>query len=121
MTPEVLFAGIPVSEFARAVEWYERMFGRPADVVAHDTERLWKVTGSGWVYVVADPQRAGNGMAAIVVGDLDTVVTELAARGIDVTSTEQVPDRGRKAKLTDPDGNEVAFIEVAGQSGRDTR
>jgi predicted enzyme related to lactoylglutathione lyase len=120
MTPEVLFAGIPVGEFGRAAEWYERLFGRPADVVAHETERLWTVTGSGWVYVVADPLRAGHGLAAIVVDDLDAAVAELAARGIDVTSTEQVPDGGRKANLTDPDGNQVALIEVPGQSGRDT-
>jgi predicted enzyme related to lactoylglutathione lyase len=120
MTPDVLFAGIPVSDFARAADWYERLFDRPADVVAHATERLWQVTGSGWVYVVADPRRTGNGLVAIVVGDLDATVAELAARSIDVASTEQVPDGGRKATVTDPDGNQVAFIEVPGQAGQDT-
>lgn len=112
MTPEVLFAGLPVSDFARSADWYERLFDRPCDVVAHETEQLWKVTGSGWVYVVADPQRAGNGLVAIVVADLDAAIAELAGRGIDVTSTEQVPDGGRKATVTDPDGNQVAWIEV---------
>lgn len=121
MTPKVLFAGLPVTDFARAADWYERLFDRPCDVVAHESERLWRVTETGWVYVVSDAGRAGNGLVAIVVGDLDATVAELAARGIGVTSTEHVPDGGRKATVTDPDGNQVSFIEVPGQAGQDRR
>ena len=120
MTPEVLFAGLPVTDFARAAEWYERLFGRPADIVATDTERLWRVTGSGWVYVVADGDRAGQGLVAIAVPDLDDALAELAGRGITGGAPETVAGSGRKATVPDPDGNAVALIEVPGPDAQET-
>ena len=42
-----LFAGVAVADFPRAAEWYGRLFGRDADVVAHDREVMWQVTGTG--------------------------------------------------------------------------
>src|SRR3712207_7605323 len=57
-----LFAGIAVADFPRALEWYRRLFGRDADVVAHDREVLWQVSGTGWLYVVEDAVRAGRGL-----------------------------------------------------------
>ena len=66
-----LFAGVAVADFPRAAEWYGRLFGRDADVVAHDREVMWQVTGTGWLYVVEDAARAGRGLVAIAVPDLD--------------------------------------------------
>ncbi len=82
MAMEVLFAGVAVADFPRAREWYARLFDRDADVVAHDREVIWQVAGAGWLYVVEDADRAGSGLVAISVSDLDEVVTRLAARGI---------------------------------------
>ena len=111
---EELFAGIAVADFPRAAEWYGRLFGRDADVVAHDREVLWQVTGTGWIYVVEDAARAGRGLVAIAVPDLDEAVADLRARGIDSGPVTPEGDAGRKAVVTDPEGNSVAFIEVAG-------
>jgi predicted enzyme related to lactoylglutathione lyase len=109
---DVLFAAIPVSRFHRAVEWYSQFFGRAADIVVHDHEVMWRVTVSGWLYVLEDSDRAGHGLVTIAVPDLDAALRELAARGIDAGPIEEVGDAAHKAKVIDPDGNEVALIHV---------
>jgi hypothetical protein len=38
-----LFAGIPVRDFAVAVDWYERLFGAPPSSFPHDTEAVWEL------------------------------------------------------------------------------
>ena len=111
---ELLFAGLAVTDFPRAVEWYVRLFDRDADVVAHDQEVMWRVAGTGWLYVVEDAARAGSGLVAIAVPDLDEAVSDLAARGINSGPVEPEGDAARKAVVTDPDGNSIAFIEIAG-------
>jgi predicted enzyme related to lactoylglutathione lyase len=114
MAMEVLFAGVSVRDFPAAVEWYSRLFNRAADVVAHDHEVMWRVTETGWLYIVEDPDRAGRSVAAISVTDLDAAVAEVTSRGLRAGSIEQEGDAARKATLEDPDGNRVALIEVAG-------
>jgi catechol 2,3-dioxygenase-like lactoylglutathione lyase family enzyme len=105
-----LLAGLAVADFPRAVEWY----GRDADVVAHDREVLWQVAGTGWLYVVEDPVRAGRGLVATEVPDLDEAVADLGARGIRCGPIGAEGDGARKAVATDPEGNTIALIEVAG-------
>ncbi len=108
----MLFAAIPVAQFDTAVGWYARFFGRAADVVAHDREVMWRVTESGWLYVLEDADRAGRSLVTISVPDLDGAVRDLSARGITAAAIETVGDAARKAKTFDPDGNEVALIQV---------
>jgi predicted enzyme related to lactoylglutathione lyase len=110
---QVLFAGVAVARFAPAADWYARFFGRPPDVVAHETEVMWRVTDAGWLYVVEDAARSGRGLVAIAVTDLDQALAELAARGIDGGPVTPEGDAGRKSVATDPDGNSVALIQVA--------
>ena len=109
-----LFAGIAVADFPRALEWYHRLFGRDADVVAHDREVLWQVSGTGWLYVVEDAERAGRGLVAVSVSDLDGALSDLAARGISSGPVTREGEDARKAVVPDPEGNSIAFIEVAG-------
>ena len=112
----MLFAGLPVADFPAASAWYERVFGRPADVVAHDEEVLWQVTTGGWLYIVRDPARAGTGSAAMAVPDLEVALAELAARDVTAGPVEPQGSAGRKAVARDPDGNALALIEVNGPS-----
>jgi predicted enzyme related to lactoylglutathione lyase len=109
---DVLFAGIPVTDFDTALAWYERVFGRPPDVVAHDTEVMWRMTGSGWIYIIQDPERAGVALVALAVPDLDAVLGELAERGVVCGAVETVGDAGRKASVIDPERNQIEFLEV---------
>lgn len=101
-----------MARFESAVDWYARFFGRAADIVAHDREVMWRVTDSGWLYVLEDADRAGRSVVTISVPDLDEAVRDLSVRGIHA-DVEAVGDAGRKAKTVDPDGNEVALVQVA--------
>ncbi len=114
MTMEALFVGVPVVDLGAATPWYERLFGRPADVVPNEHEVMWRVAGDGWLYVIEDAKRAGHAIVAVSVDDLDRFVAGLGARGITPGPTEAVGDAGRKAVTSDPEGNVIGWIEVAG-------
>jgi catechol 2,3-dioxygenase-like lactoylglutathione lyase family enzyme len=75
---------------------------------------LWQVSGTGWLYVVEDAARAGRGLVAVEVADLDGALRELAGRGIRSGPVEPQGGTARKAVVPDPEGNSIAFIEVAG-------
>ncbi|MEO8689597.1 MAG: VOC family protein [Solirubrobacteraceae bacterium] len=104
-----VFAGVPVADYVVAIAWYERLFGRPPDVIAHATEALWQGAGEGWIYVVGDAERAGHSLLTLMVEDLDDRVAALAERGLVPDETESVPGKYRKATFVDPDGNRVGF------------
>ena len=75
-----LFAGVGVTDFGRAVAWFERLLGEPAAFVATDTEHVWKVNEHGWIYVVLRPERAGQAMVTVFLDDLDGFVESAASR-----------------------------------------
>jgi predicted enzyme related to lactoylglutathione lyase len=111
--PRVLFAGVPVARFASSVAWYERLFGRPPDVVAHEREVMWRVAEGAWLYVLEDGGRAGTALVSMSVRDLERSVAELAGRGLEPVSVEDVGEAGRKACFADPEGNAVNLLEVS--------
>jgi predicted enzyme related to lactoylglutathione lyase len=113
MDVEIAFTGVPVSDLASGRDFFDRVFGRPADVEVAADEVMWRVAETAWLYVVVDPDRAGNGLVALSVVDLDAALAELAGRGVRPARIEAVGG-GRKATLFDPDENTVAVIEVPG-------
>ena len=64
-----LFAGLAVSDFDRAVRWYERLFGEPESFRAHDTEYVWTLAEGRSVYVLLKPEAAGQSMVTMVLDD----------------------------------------------------
>jgi predicted enzyme related to lactoylglutathione lyase len=106
-----LFAGIAVADLAAEVEWFSRLFGRPPDILPNQDEAMWGATGSGSVYLVRRPGRAGHGHLTLAVDDLDGRLSDLAAGGIEPVRIETVPG-GRKAVLADPEGNEIGLAEL---------
>ncbi|MGH2934428.1 MAG: VOC family protein [Gaiellaceae bacterium] len=82
-------------DFASARAWYERLFGRPPDMLPKEGEAVWRLCDGASVYVVEDEGRAGSGIVTVAVDDLD---------GIDGRRD------GPKVIVTDPDGNEIAFF-----------
>ncbi len=113
MDVEIAFTGVPVMSLAAGRDFFERLFGRPADVEVAVDEVMWCLAESAWLYVVVDPARAGRGLASLSVANLDATLAELAARQISPSRLEVVGDAGRKATVLDPDGNSVAIIEVS--------
>jgi predicted enzyme related to lactoylglutathione lyase len=110
----MLFAGVPVAEFGSARAWYESFFGRPPDLVPHENEAAWQVAPAGWVYVVRDPERAGNGLVTILVDDLEERLDQIASRRIESAGVEAYSGGVRKVTFTDPEGNSISLGHVPG-------
>ena len=106
-----VFCGIAVRDFASAKGWYEQLFGRPPDMLPHDTEAVWNLVDGGLVYVVGDAERAGRGLLALAVEHFDETLAGTQLRGLPPPKIEVMDSGSRKATLTDPDGNQVALIQ----------
>jgi predicted enzyme related to lactoylglutathione lyase len=104
-----LYAGIPVDDYAAALAWYERLLGSPPTFAASDTEAVWELAEHRSVFVEQRPEHAGHAMHVIFVDDLDALVAEIAARGLEPTKRETYANGVRKAKYCDPEGNEIEF------------
>jgi len=113
MKADVLFSGLPVADLSTALAWYERLLGRAADLVPNDSEAAWQLTAGGWIYVVRDPERAGHTIVTLIVDDLDGVCERIRERGISHGQIQSLGAAGRKALVTDPEGNTIALAEVA--------
>jgi predicted enzyme related to lactoylglutathione lyase len=114
MTITFLFAGIPVADYDAALPWYERLVGRAPDMLPHETEATWRLTDTGWIYVVADAERAGRALVTVLVDDLDTWVAGFAERGIACDPMETLPGKVRRVSVVDPDGNRITFGQPLG-------
>ena len=73
-----LFAGIPVTSYAEALPWYEQFFGARPSFLPNDTEAVWEVAEHRYVYIVQQPERAGNALVLSFVDDLGDRVAGLA-------------------------------------------
>ena len=114
VTFNYVFAGIAVADYDPMREWYERLMGRPADLVPHETEVAWQLTDTGWIYVKADADRSGKAFVTFLVDDLDAQLAALAERGIASGPVDTMTNGTRTALVTDPEGNTIQFGEVPG-------
>lgn len=104
-----LFAGIPVSDYAAALAWYERLLGTPPTYVASDTEAVWELAEHRSVAVEHRPEHAGHALHTVFVDDFDDRVSRITARGIEPVRRETYANGVRKAVYRDPDGNEFGL------------
>ena len=104
-----MFAGIHVRDFDAAKAWYARLFGSDPSFMAHETEAVWELAEHRFVFIEEDAERAGNAEHVIFIDDLDTLVAEIAKRGIEPAKRETYGDGVRKVIYRDPDGNEIGF------------
>lgn len=107
-----LFAGLPVSDFAVAQAWYERLLGAPPAFFPHGTEAVWGLDEHQWLYIVQRPEHAGHAMLTVMVDDFDARVAAMADRGLEPTTREVYENNVRKWIYHDPDGNEIGFGSV---------
>ena len=47
-----LFAGLAVSDYQRALTWYERLLGSGPAFLPHATEAGWELAGHRYLYIV---------------------------------------------------------------------
>lgn len=104
-----LFAGIPVADFAAALNWYERLLGSPATFFPHDTEAVWELAEHRYVYIVQQPEHAGHARHTFFVEDLDALVAQIADRELDPIARETYANGVRKITYRDADGNEIGL------------
>ena len=112
MSIEYVFAGLAVSRLDAALDWYERLLGRPPDMRPNDAEATWQVTETASVYIVADGDRAGRGAVTMFIDDLDATLDEITRRDIRVGEVETLPGQVRKVVIDDLDGNRIQLAEL---------
>lgn len=107
-----MFAGIPVSDRATALDWYQRLFGCPPSFYPNDREAVWQIGDRRWAYIIVAPERAGGTIQTIMCDDLETVIDEISKRGLEFEK-EETPDKDvRKVMYYDPDGNEIGIGRI---------
>jgi hypothetical protein len=104
-----LFAGVPVSDYPRALTWYERLLGSEPAFLPNDTEAVWELAEHRYLYIEELPERAGHALHTVFVDDLDARVEGIRTRGIEPVSQETYGNGVRKVIYRDLDGNEIGF------------
>jgi catechol 2,3-dioxygenase-like lactoylglutathione lyase family enzyme len=104
-----LFAGLPVSDYQRALAWYERLLGAGPAFFPNATEAVWELAGHRYLYIKERPEGVGHALHTLFVDDLGDRVGSISARGIEPASQETYGNGVRKVIYRDPDGNEIGF------------
>jgi catechol 2,3-dioxygenase-like lactoylglutathione lyase family enzyme len=104
-----LFAGCPVTDYQRALTWYEQLLGSEPAFLPNDTEAVWEVAEHRYLYIVVLPDRAGHAVSTLFVDDLDDRVRSIGSRGLEPAEQETYENGVRKVIYRDPDGNEIGF------------
>ena len=104
-----LFAGVPVTDYAAALPWYERFFGGPPSFLPNDTEAVWELSEHRYIYIVQQPERAGNALVLSFVDDLDDRIAQIARRGIEPAKRETYDNGVTKVTYRDAEGNEISL------------
>ena len=104
-----LFAGIPVTDYAAALPWYEQFFGERPSFLPNDAAAVWEVAEHRYIYIVQDPERAGNVLVFSFVDDLDERVAKIARRGIEPAKRITPAAGVTKVIYRDAEGNEISL------------
>ena len=104
-----LFAGLPVSDYRRALTWYARLLGSEPAFFPNAAEAVWELAEHRYLYIVELPEHAGHALHTVFVDDLDERLESIGARGIEPASQERYGNGVRKVIYRDPDGNEISF------------
>ncbi|WIM86320.1 VOC family protein [Candidatus Mycobacterium wuenschmannii] len=110
MAIEHVLAAVPVTDLDRSRQWYESLFGRPADNNPMSTLCEWQVVPGGWVQVFVNEQCAGSSFVNFAAQDLEAEIEELKQRGLEMGEITDAAKGVRLSALTDPDGNTVTLI-----------
>lgn len=103
-----IFAGIPVRDFASALDWYKRFFGAEPAFYPNDVEAVWQLAEDRHVYIIQDAERAGGAVGMIWVDDPVAEAARIAETGLEPVDLEK-HDSVWKYVFHDPDGNETGI------------
>jgi predicted enzyme related to lactoylglutathione lyase len=100
---------LPVSDYQRALMWYERLLGSAPAFFPNATEAVWELAEHRYLYIKERPGGVGQALHTVFVDDLDERIGKISARGIEPASQETYGNGVRKVTYRDPDGNEIGF------------
>lgn len=103
-------AVLPVTDHAASVSWYTKWLGRDPDVVPAEGVAEWQLAGAAWLQVGLNPEAAGHTSVVVTVPDVSAQQKACRDLGLEVGD---VQDYGvvKIITLSDPDGNQVMFVE----------
>lgn len=104
-----LFAGVPVTDYAAAVAWYECLFGCPPAFLPNDREAVWELADHRYIFIELLPEHAGHARHLLFLRDLDGFIAQIGERGLQPTQHETLANGVRKVIYHDPDGNKIEF------------
>ena len=111
MTINNALASVAVKDLKAAVQWCEKVIGRPADSTPMPELAEWKFPSGGWLQVYALPERAGSCSCTLVVSDIDSEATRLGKLGV-ATGAQISGMQSKVFMVKDPDGNSIAFAQA---------
>jgi len=103
-----ILAGIAVSDFPRALDWYQRLLGFEPAFYPNDVEAVWELAEGRYVYIIQDLERAGGAVSMIWLDDPVAEVASIVSRGIEPIDLEK-HDGVWKYVFHDDDGNETGI------------
>lgn len=110
MTITNALAGIAVEDINDAIDFYERLFGRPPDARPMNDVAEWKLPGGGWVHVATDADRAGASTLTLIVDDLAEELGRLGLHGVTPVA-KSMGDFFKTARFRDQDGNTITLSQ----------
>jgi len=108
-------ASVAVKDLSSAVQWYETLFGRPADSRPMAEVAEWEFERGGWLQVYENAERAGTGSFTLAVSSLDEQIADLKSKGIEA-GEPMISEKAKVVMIKDPEGNSIAFAEAIDQS-----
>ena len=111
MTITNALASLAVTDLARSVKYYQKLFGRPADSTPVPEVAEWKFARGGWLQVYQLKERAGAGSVTLAVTSVEDQMATLHKLGID-PGNPMVSEKTKVLMIKDPDGNSIAFAEA---------
>jgi len=67
-----------VSDYERALTWYERLLGSEPAFLPNATQAVWELAEHRYLYIEELPERAGHALHTVFVDDLDERVESSA-------------------------------------------
>jgi hypothetical protein len=83
-----LFAGLPVSDYQRALTWYKRLLGSGPAFFLNATEAVRELGEHRYLCIKERSGGVGHALHTVFVDDLDQRVASTGARGIEPASQE---------------------------------
>ncbi|HEX4187353.1 MAG TPA: VOC family protein [Solirubrobacteraceae bacterium] len=96
-----------VADLGQARDFYERLFGRPPDLVPNEREVAWHLHEGAWIVLIADGEAAGRALNTLILAELDPFLAAASEAGIEPGPVEPVGDGMRQSIIEDPDGNRL--------------